>query len=415
MIASSDPFEGELLNKVGRTTGFTSGEVTDTCVDTGVGDDDNGDSGITLFCQDLADVASGSGDSGSAVWVEGYDLFADPYPATLSGLFWGGFPDQMFFSPISAVRREIGHLTVIKGQDPPTIKIVTPANNAKVGFGGFNEITFSATTDDLEDGANCCTVTWHSDKDGGMGVGKTIQFEFETAGTRVITATANNSGGKTSAKITLKTVNTPPAVTILKPTAHEDLVTGVRYKFQGRALDSEIFGTLPCHTLKWTSSNALDTNFPKTACNPDVKFTSDGNRTIVLTAKDPEGATGSDSVHIKVGPAAPNSKPVVTILYPNDGEVLDPNTAFTLKGTATDSGGNSPINYQWIVDLHGGSVTLGTGTSQNGADVTQPWTPKTNIPRNCGGYSVPVHLLATDPGGLVGEDTVTIYVPYPVC
>jgi hypothetical protein len=415
MTGSQDPFEGENVNKVGRTTGFTSGEVTDTCVDSDVGDDQNNDTGKTMFCQDIADVASGSGDSGSAVWVEGSDLFADPYPATLSGILWGGLPDQMIFSPITAVRNEIGHLTVIQGEDPPTIKILTPANNVKVGFGGFSETTFSATTDDLEEGASCCTVTWQSDIDGGMGVGKTIQFQFESAGTRVITATASNSGGKTSANITVKTVNSPPGVMILKPTAHQDLVTGVRYKFQGRAIDGELFGTLPCHTLKWTSSDALDTTFPKTACNPDVKFMSDGNRTIVLTVKDPEGATGSDSVHIKVGPAAPNSKPVVTILYPNDGESLDPNTAFTLKGTATDSGGNSPINYQWIVDLHGGSVTLGTGTSQNGGDVTQPWTPKTNIPLNCGGYSVPVHLLATDPGGLVGEDTVTVYVPYPVC
>ena len=119
----------------------------------------------------------------------------------MAGILWGGPSDGSYFSfsPISAVRKEIGQLHVLEANDAPTIKIVSPSNGAKVAFGAFKRITFTANTDDLEDGHNCCNVTWRSDKDGIMGTGRTIQFDFDTPGMRTITATAEDDGGEKEA------------------------------------------------------------------------------------------------------------------------------------------------------------------------------------------------------------------------
>jgi hypothetical protein len=58
---------GQTANKVGRTTGWTQGQVTRTCVNTGVSG-----SNIVLFCQDFVEnnlQIVGGGDSGSPVSV----------------------------------------------------------------------------------------------------------------------------------------------------------------------------------------------------------------------------------------------------------------------------------------------------------------------------------------------------------
>src|SRR4030095_10699088 len=59
--------EGELLSKVGRTTGLSEGEVSDACVDINVYK--NGvDTGLTLLCQDMVKAQADKGDSGSPVF-----------------------------------------------------------------------------------------------------------------------------------------------------------------------------------------------------------------------------------------------------------------------------------------------------------------------------------------------------------
>lgn len=95
------------VNKVGRTTGWTRGKVTRTCVNTSVSG-----STVYLFCQtfvsdpDGATVVSG-GDSGSGV-------FSNPSGGnvTLLGILWGGSSDnKMFvFSPLASVSEELGAL-----------------------------------------------------------------------------------------------------------------------------------------------------------------------------------------------------------------------------------------------------------------------------------------------------------------
>jgi len=69
---------GQTVNKVGRTTGWTQGLVTNTCVNTGVSG-----SNIVQLCQTFVSAGVGGGDSGSPV-------FSGTSNVTLLGILWGG-------------------------------------------------------------------------------------------------------------------------------------------------------------------------------------------------------------------------------------------------------------------------------------------------------------------------------------
>jgi hypothetical protein len=102
-----DPLVGQLAHKVGRTTGWTAGEVVGTCVDSNVSGID-----VTLLCQTFVAAGSGPGDSGSPVFSR-----AGGTQARLLGILWGGgthpaFGQLFIFSPISAIDQELGTLKV---------------------------------------------------------------------------------------------------------------------------------------------------------------------------------------------------------------------------------------------------------------------------------------------------------------
>jgi hypothetical protein len=92
---------GQTVNKVGRTTGWTQGAVTNTCVNTGVSG-----SNIVQLCQTFVSAGVGAGDSGSPV-------FRGTSSVTLVGILWGGSSSgaQFVFSPISNIEQELGALT----------------------------------------------------------------------------------------------------------------------------------------------------------------------------------------------------------------------------------------------------------------------------------------------------------------
>lgn len=93
------------VNKVGRTTGWTRGAVSGTCVDTGVQG-----STIVLLCQTFV--------TGSGVIVQGGDSGSPVFginqngSATLFGVLWGGNQSgtQFVYSPIANVRSDLGAL-----------------------------------------------------------------------------------------------------------------------------------------------------------------------------------------------------------------------------------------------------------------------------------------------------------------
>ena len=92
---------GQTVNKVGRTTGWTQGLVTNTCVNTGVSG-----SNIVQLCQTFVSAGVGGGDSGSPV-------FSGTTNVTLLGILWGGSSsgNQFVYSPIANIEQELGALT----------------------------------------------------------------------------------------------------------------------------------------------------------------------------------------------------------------------------------------------------------------------------------------------------------------
>jgi hypothetical protein len=95
------------VNKIGRTTGWTSGKVSNTCADTGVQG-----STIVLLCQTFVTSSSvivQGGDSGSPVFATG----GPNGGVILLGGLWGGNQSgtQFVYSPIANIRAELGDLT----------------------------------------------------------------------------------------------------------------------------------------------------------------------------------------------------------------------------------------------------------------------------------------------------------------
>lgn len=98
--ASGNQLVGTIVNKVGRTTGWTQGAVSNSCVDTGVQG-----SNIVLLCQDFVNAGVGGGDSGSNVFrITGNNS------VSVVGSLWGGNSAGTLFvySPYSAVKAELG-------------------------------------------------------------------------------------------------------------------------------------------------------------------------------------------------------------------------------------------------------------------------------------------------------------------
>ncbi len=99
---------GTVVNKVGRTTGWTQGTIKNKCANVAV----SGTSIVNL-CQDIVENTSativGGGDSGSQVFVP---VSGDS--VRLVGLLWGGNTAGTLFvySPIENVERELGTLNV---------------------------------------------------------------------------------------------------------------------------------------------------------------------------------------------------------------------------------------------------------------------------------------------------------------
>jgi hypothetical protein len=95
-----------VLNKVGRTTGWTQGNVDRTCIDTGVSG-----STVYLFCQTTVKAGVDGGDSGSGVFQ-----ITSGDNVKLVGILWGGASDNSYFvfSPLKQVVQELGALTATK-------------------------------------------------------------------------------------------------------------------------------------------------------------------------------------------------------------------------------------------------------------------------------------------------------------
>lgn len=112
---------GEVLNKVGRTTGWSQGSVAYTCANIIVSG-----TNYMLLCQDIVRANADRGDSGSPVFRI---IDAAAGTVELYGVLWGGGTidgaTHFVFSNIANIERELGDITTISTTTTTTVTITT--------------------------------------------------------------------------------------------------------------------------------------------------------------------------------------------------------------------------------------------------------------------------------------------------
>jgi hypothetical protein len=150
-------------------------------------------------------------------------------------------------------------------------------------------------------------------------------------------------------------------------------------------------------------------------CETEVTFATSGGRLLVLTATDPEGETGADSVTIGVAEAPTNYPPTITVgdwpePDPLGGEPgYDAEFPIAMSASASDPEGDTPITYEWRATSYEPGAATGIVWESDvviGTEASLDWTPTDTpsllVPDNCtvedsyAGQRVRVTLVATD-------------------
>jgi subtilisin family serine protease len=298
---------------------------------------------------------------------------ASPFVAGVAGLIWAVNPsftdDEVAGFLLSMAHDNIDHLVrrhvdatasvhAAFGNVPPGITITAPANSTSVGYGGVNAMAFRAKALDWEDGASCCTVTWSSNIDGSMGEGASLDYVFRTPGSRVVTATAEDSrGGRDYATVTVLARNQSPNVTINQPSDGRLLVRNVTYRFDAEAFDPNQL-SLDCNSLVWEDPDVP--GFPLYGCRPAVSFPDAGYQRLGVHSTDEQGATTTAYVSVQIGDLAAGSPPEVVIESPGDGEQISWYQPTNAIGQGTlEPGEDSPVEYLWTVTQNGVEKEIG--------------------------------------------------------
>ncbi|MEX2501296.1 MAG: S8 family serine peptidase [Trueperaceae bacterium] len=344
--------------------------------------------------------------------------FSSPFAAGVAALVWAADPtlsasdvEATLFasaksSPDGRVGRVVDALGAVQatlGNVPPTVAMTRPTEGAELNLNAT--VFFDAIVSDFEDGVACCEVTWTSDVDGALGIGRAVTSTFTTVGARVITVTAVDSGGgRTSVATSVTVVNDPPRVNITNPLDGAEVFLGVSTVLRGTSFDvNEPDAELACDAMAWTSSDPSDDAFPLADCEVSVAFATLGSRTITLTGTDPQGASVTDTVIVVVVEPPLDLPPSVVITSPENLQSVGTDEEITLSGDVSDPEGATPLTLVWTVSVNDGAAEqVGTGN-----DVL--WTPSDTIDFGSEGtYDVTIRLAAQDPGGNEGSDFVQL-------
>jgi hypothetical protein len=273
--------------------------------------------------------------------------------------------------------------------------------DAKVLYGGFNTTTLKATVSSVD---SCkCTIAWSSDKDGPMGTGASIDWTYATAGVRTITVKVTDANGKTAFdQVDVNATNEQPVPRITKPANDTHVYSGQPFKVEAFAGDVNEAGGLPCDGLWWDVVGAVGLG----GCSVTMTLHGDGLEYLGLWATDSDGAAAYTNVRVIVDQPPPNSPPLVTILKPSEGDLLEPDGIVTLEGTATDPDAGA-LTGTWSVKVGGTTKAIGQGN-------TLQWKPADDVGPGCGDADATLVFSATDPDGTT-SDQVGVKVNYPVC
>jgi hypothetical protein len=224
---------------------------------------------------------------------------------------------------------------------------------------------FLYTAYDPEDGCGV-KVRVRSSADGEIA----NNHEFQTAGTRTITVTAQDTNGATaSIAFDLNVLNTPPVVYGSLPYSTQATVPSF---FKITATDQNT-GQVGCAAITVTGVMAQLISTQDGDCLYSATFMAEGTQSFEAVATDPQGAISepkSFSVRVNPAPASPppvwNIPPGLKLRYQDNGEVianeshLDCGRTVIFSASASDPNGK-PVDYIWqLVYEDGMAVTLPT-------------------------------------------------------
>jgi hypothetical protein len=147
---------------------------------------------ITSIIQEIVDHPDWASNNSAAIIISGTGK-RDAY----------SFEGNQSAAPVLHV--EFGEVT---GNQQPTASISTPVDGANFTLG--DNISFTGTGTDLEDGDVTTSLTWDSNLDGQIGTGASFSITALSQGTHMITATATDSGSLTGDDTISITVSVDP-------------------------------------------------------------------------------------------------------------------------------------------------------------------------------------------------------------
>lgn len=193
-------FLGQNVQKFGRTTELTKGQVTgvNATVNVGYGPGKTAKFVKQIIIESGATFSAG-GDSGSLIVTDDENL--NPV-----GLLFAGSSTHTIANRIDLVLSRFN--VDVDGQtptpnEPPSVLITSPRDGDTFDSGEI--IAFSGSALDAEDGDVTASLVWTSDKDGPIGTTGSL-----SDGNHTITASVTDSGGKTASFSVGITVGTPP-------------------------------------------------------------------------------------------------------------------------------------------------------------------------------------------------------------
>ena len=239
-------------------------------------------------------------------------------------------------------------LAVTAINTPPTSVIIQPANGST--FTVADNIHFTGTGTDTEDGDVTASLQWTSNLDGIIGSGASFSMNTLSEGIHIITATATDSGaltGTSSITITVSAPgNTAPTASITAPASGTSITAGDSITFTGTGNDPED-GVLTS-SLKWMSNRD---GMIGSGGSFSVSSLSEGTHTITITATDSGALTGTDSITVTV---LPSSTATTTLWIPVAGRSDDveerPSGTVVIGSGDLDlvlSGGNQTIGLRF--------------------------------------------------------------------